>query len=262
MVIDFKVGAHRRCTLYTRREYRGNPLSDEARTGRQLITSAASSEFARDSRQLSRLLQFMRDARLGAAASGAAPEQLVRVLQAAVERGDVIAVASKSRASSRRGASIDQEIRPYYETVTPSQLFRRALPVVRARNAFQRPVLPRLAADDDLAIWFARPGDVLPDGTIATPVSTPLGDAQAFDYQSEMPGGAADEVAGMPFKGAPGTWISSMPGTMPQLRQFGPNGTPLTDFDLEAHHGNPNPHAHNWDGYIRDEGAPVSLLPW
>lgn len=46
------------------------------------------------------------------------------------------------------------------------------------------------------------------------------------------------------------------------MRQYGPNGTPLTDFDFEAHHGNPNPHAHNGDGYNRDEGAPVSLLPW
>jgi hypothetical protein len=92
--------------------------------------------------------------------------------------------------------------------------------------------------------------------------STPLGDAQAFEYQPDMPVGDVDELAGMPFNGEPGTWISSMPGTMPQMRQYGLNGTPLTDFDFEAHHGNPNPHAHNWDGYNRDEGAPVSLLPW
>lgn len=92
--------------------------------------------------------------------------------------------------------------------------------------------------------------------------STPLGDAQAFEYRPDMPDGDVDELAGMPFNGEPGTWISSMPGTMQQMRQYGPDGTPLTDFDFEAHHGNPNPHAHNWDGYNRDEGAPVSLLPW
>ncbi|MBB5456602.1 hypothetical protein [Paraburkholderia sp. Cpub6] len=262
MAIDFDVGTHRRCTLYTRHEYHGNALSNEARAGRQLITSAGLRELTRDTRQLARLVEFMRNARSGAYASSAAPEQTARALQNAVERGDVIAVVPTPRTSRGGGAPIEQKIRPYYAIVTPSQLFRRALPVVSAGRSFQRPVLPRLAADDDLAIWFARPGDVLPDGTIATPVSTPLGDAQAFDYQHDMPGGAADEVAGMPFKGTPGTWISSMPGTMPQLRQFGPNGTPLADFDLEAHHGNPNPHAHNWDGYIRDEGAPVSLLPW
>ncbi|CAM2177681.1 conserved hypothetical protein [Paraburkholderia sacchari] len=92
--------------------------------------------------------------------------------------------------------------------------------------------------------------------------STPLGDAQPFEYSADIRGGDGEQIAGMPFNGEPGTWISSMPGTMPQMRQYGANGTPLTDFDLEAHHGNPNPHAHNWDGYNRDEGAPVSLLPW
>jgi len=47
-------------------------------------------------------------------------------------------------------------------------------------------------------------------------VSTSLGDAQAFEYQPDRPDGDVDELAGMPFNGEPGTWISSMPGTMPQ----------------------------------------------
>jgi hypothetical protein len=92
--------------------------------------------------------------------------------------------------------------------------------------------------------------------------STPLVDAQAIEYNEVLPVGEPEQVAGMPFHGAPGSWASSMPGTMQQLRQYGLNGTPLTDIDFEAHHGNANPHAHNWDGYDRDEGAPVSLLPW
>jgi hypothetical protein len=92
--------------------------------------------------------------------------------------------------------------------------------------------------------------------------STALADAQAIEYNELLPVGDSEQVAGMPFHGAPGSWASSMPGTMPQLRQYGLNGTPLTDIDFEAHHGNANPHAHNWDGYDRDEGAPVSLFPW
>jgi hypothetical protein len=91
---------------------------------------------------------------------------------------------------------------------------------------------------------------------------TSLGDAQPFEYSEVLPDGDTEQVAGMSFNGTPGSWASSMPGTMPQLRQYGQNGTPLTDIDFEAHHGNPNPHAHNWDGYNRDEGAPVSVLPW
>ncbi|AQH02282.1 hypothetical protein A9R05_25205 [Burkholderia sp. KK1] len=89
-----------------------------------------------------------------------------------------------------------------------------------------------------------------------------LSDAQPLEYSGDIDIGATEQIAGMPYNGEPGTWISSMPGTMPQMRLYGPNGTPLTDFDMEAHHGNPNPHAHNWDGYSRDEGAPVSILPW
>ncbi|MFM0015745.1 RHS repeat-associated core domain-containing protein [Paraburkholderia sediminicola] len=72
----------------------------------------------------------------------------------------------------------------------------------------------------------------------------------------------AIQVAGMPYHGAPGSWASAMPDKMPQLRMYGPNGTPLVDIDMEAHHGNPNPHAHNWDGKSRDNGARVSILPW
>ncbi|NML31151.1 hypothetical protein [Paraburkholderia antibiotica] len=195
MAIDFKVGIHRSCTLYTRYEYRGNPLSDEAREGHRLITSAAAQELARDGRQLRRLLPFLRDARVGALPSGATPEQLVRALQAAVGRSEVIAVISKPLAPNRSAAPIQQEIRPYYETVTPSQLFGRTQPVVRAARSLERPRLPRLPADDGLAIWFARPGDVLPDGTIATPVSTPLGDAQPFGYSENAVGVDVTDLA-------------------------------------------------------------------
>ncbi|MCO1351030.1 hypothetical protein L0Z31_28045 [Burkholderia vietnamiensis] len=92
--------------------------------------------------------------------------------------------------------------------------------------------------------------------------STPLGDAPSFEYADGLPDADAEQIAGMPFNGTPGSWASSMPGSMRQLRQYGPNGTPMTDIDFEAHHGNSNPHAHNWDGTTRDEGAPVSILPW
>ncbi|MCC8396240.1 hypothetical protein LJ656_26990 [Paraburkholderia sp. MMS20-SJTR3] len=183
MAIDFTVGADRRCTLCARREYHGSATSSEARDGRRLVASASSRELTRDTRQLVVLAAFMRDLCVGARASGAAPEQLAQALQAAVERGDVIAVVAKSLAAVRTGAPIEQEIRPYYETVTPSQLFRRSLSVVKSVRSCKRPALPRLAADDGLALWFAKPGDVLPDGTIATPVAAGLGEAQAFDFR-------------------------------------------------------------------------------
>lgn len=87
-------------------------------------------------------------------------------------------------------------------------------------------------------------------------------DGKPIEYTEEGVGIDSEQVAGMPFNGAPGAWASSMPGKMLQLRQYGADGRPLTDFDLEAHHGNPNPHAHNWSNGARDEGAPVSSLRW
>lgn len=100
------------------------------------------------------------------------------------------------------------------------------------------------------------------DAFVCDDASTSLADAQPFVYVDDLPNADAEQIAGMPFNGTPGSWASSMPGSMRQLRQYGLNGTPLTDIDFEAHHGNPNPHAHNWEGTYRDEGAPVSLLPW
>ncbi|MBF3779003.1 hypothetical protein ISJ10_09335 [Burkholderia pseudomallei] len=117
---------------------------------------------------------------------------------------------------------------------------------------------------DDLIKYLESVVDSTPRVAVAPAAdsSTPLADAQPFEYSEDSPVGDTDQLAGMPFNGAPNSWASSMPGTMPQLRQYGPAGTPMTDIDFESHHGNPNPHAHNWEGTSRDEGAPVSILPW
>ncbi|CAG4920168.1 RHS repeat-associated core domain-containing protein [Paraburkholderia gardini] len=104
-----------------------------------------------------------------------------------------------------------------------------------------------------------------PAATVSTPVqvavSAPKLDAPTFSMPKATMGDPV-RVAGMPFHGEPGTWASSMPGKMPQLRMYGPNGSALTDIDFEAHHGNANPHAHNWTGTSRDNGWPVSIPPW
>ncbi|MBB5401796.1 hypothetical protein [Paraburkholderia youngii] len=109
--------------------------------------------------------------------------------------GRQVGIASKPRGSGARRSPVEQTIRPYYVTVTPSQLFRRALDAVPAARSFKRPKVPRVAADDGLAIWFARPGDVLPEGTIAMPVSTPLSDAQPFEYFQSSPNDINQEAA-------------------------------------------------------------------
>ena len=89
-----------------------------------------------------------------------------------------------------------------------------------------------------------------------------LGDAQPFEYASDMPDGDVIDVAGIPnMNGDPNSWIESGPGMKKQWRMFGPDGSAAVDIDFDSHHGQRNPHAHNWDGTSRDQGWPVSIFP-
>lgn len=112
----------------------------------------------------------------------------VEILKEAVRRDRLIVVIE------RRSYGGSNEPRPRSITFTPSQLFRGAARMAGSIGA-SAPALPRLPAEDGIAIWLAKPGDVLPDGTIATPVSTPLGDAQPFEYTPDTLGDHATDLA-------------------------------------------------------------------
>jgi hypothetical protein len=93
--------------------------------------------------------------------------------------------------------------------------------------------------------------------------STPLGDARSFDYQLGIGDGDSIDVAGIPnMTGDPNSWVESGPGMKKQWRMFDSDGNAAIDIDFDSHHGQANPHAHNWDGNFRDQGWPVSILPW
>ena len=90
--------------------------------------------------------------------------------------------------------------------------------------------------------------------------SSLLSDAQPYEYQPDASSGDPFDLAGMPFNGDPG-WAESGPNQKKQWRLYGANGTPVVDIDFDDHHGQPNPHAHNWDAMGRDHGWPVSVFP-
>lgn len=46
-----------------------------------------------------------------------------------------------------------------------------------------------------------------------------------------------------------------------QMRLYGPNGSPVVDFDFDHGHGQGVPHVHNWQDGSRGPGLPFSLLP-
>lgn len=71
-------------------------------------------------------------------------------------------------------------------------------------------------------------------------------------------------IMSTPSTGEPGTWVTN-PGSG-QERLFGADGKPAADIDWDHHHGQGQPHAHNWKprpggGFPeREPGVPVS--PW
>ncbi|SEI55472.1 hypothetical protein [Paraburkholderia diazotrophica] len=102
----------------------------------------------------------------------------------------------------------------------------------------------------------------LTDGSDAdVETSTPLSDAQPFEYSADQLSGDTTELAGIPFDGVPNTWVENAPEKKKQWRMYGLDGTPAVDIDFDDHHGQPDPHAHNWDDQGRDHGWPVSILP-
>ena len=88
--------------------------------------------------------------------------------------------------------------------------------------------------------------------------STPLGDAQVFAYQANMPEGDSFDIAKTPNSGEPGTWYTNAGSG--QMRMYGNDGQPVVDFDFDHDHGQGVPHAHNWDGGVRGPGVSFSPL--
>jgi hypothetical protein len=96
-----------------------------------------------------------------------APEAAFKIKRA-FETGEVVVIPDTPRHSGV-GSNGRNVLKPRPVTFTPSQLFRGTRRVSIA-GSHVRPNPLRLSADDGLAIWAARPGDVLPDGTIATAI--------------------------------------------------------------------------------------------
>ncbi|WP_242665915.1 hypothetical protein [Paraburkholderia ginsengiterrae] len=88
--------------------------------------------------------------------------------------------------------------------------------------------------------------------------STPLSDAQSFEYSEDMPEGDSFDIAKTPNEGDPGTWYTN-PGSG-QMRRYGDDGQPVVDFDFDHDHGQGVPHAHNWDNGARGPGVAFSPL--
>lgn len=195
MSFELEIGVGRHCTLYSPSEYRARfPVGTPGEiTGKTFIGSAVASDLGRNKAQLSSLSNFLRDCRVASDAHGAAePMRLLHGLQRAVVSGDVVAVVEPLRSIGVSRPVSEERLRPRSITLTPSQLFGCVSRATVDRFAPVR-LRHKLPAEDGIAIWFANPGDVLPDGTIATA----LGNAQPFPYLPSDAVGGAMEIAGI-----------------------------------------------------------------
>jgi len=125
---------------------------------------------------LAALGDFLRGAHVGRCGNSTEPIHLLHGLQRAIRDGDVVAIVESLRTSGVPDRRAEEPPQPRSVTVTPSRLFPRAAGTAIGRSV---PVLRvfKLAADDGIAIWNARPGDILPDGRIAKALAS----AQPFE---------------------------------------------------------------------------------
>lgn len=226
------LGSGGRCELYHRTDYRGASSKTDVgafmRASLSDLNPSLGETLARRD-----ALSFVQFHRLGTAAY-----DLASVLKKSVSSGAVIVVVEQRR-SPGAGSRGSNEPRPRSITFTPSQVFRGAARMAGSIGA-SAPARIRLPADDGIAIWFAKPGDVLPDGTIATPVATPLTGAQPFDLGDDALPGDSIELAGRGERGnmyACDVISSECKGSV--LREFPGQylNSTLNDIQLEAQDG-------------------------
>jgi hypothetical protein len=133
-----------------------------------------------------------------------------------------------------------------------------------ARNLAARAALTLLAVAS--ALPARRQAHELGEVTSIGSASTPLGDAEPFEF-GDTPGfGDSFDIAKTPNRGEPGTWYTNAGSG--QMRLYGDTGAPVVDFDFDHDHGQGTPHAHNYGPpgplgeFNRETGRSFSLLPW
>lgn len=121
--------------------------------------------------------------------------------------------------------------------------------------------ISKYSLPDMTGVGFDRVNVVAGDDSSAG-MTTSLG-GMPFGYGSET--GSSTEVrqlAWLPRTGGlASAWVENPSGSK-QMRLYDGIGNAAVDFDFDHDHGFGAPHAHNWDGNIRDKGNAFSLLPY
>ena len=216
------------------------------------------------------------------------PADAVFKVKRAIETGELVAIPDPPRYTGA-GSSGSGNPKPASITFTPSQLFKGASRIARPALRYASPARITMPSNDWLAKWEANPGDILPDGSIATALNssrdnpdataagagddiaafagdigeaTTLGDARPFEYVEEGSVGDDMQTGWMPIDGGPrDAWVVNPSGSG-QLRYFDGNGNAAIDIDCDRDHGFGSPHYHLWTDGVRDKGNAMSTITY
>ncbi|BBP99641.1 hypothetical protein BSFA1_47700 [Burkholderia sp. SFA1] len=279
--------ANRSLTLYLRRDVHFTNQAEEQRAAESAKKFLADSfSWQHDSLLMAQLQEL-----LGLSETDVSNARWK--VQCALETGELVTkpdAPSSGLNGSRDGNDVPRS-RSF--TLTPSQLFKGAPRLASCVREYVPCALPRLPADDFFEIMAAKPGEVLPDGRIATAFTPDVlddselealrqrvfGNTDADDGDSllgssvgDADGSDAGSCLGdaQPFEYVPNTPDGEVfdlaktpndgdPGTWytnpgsGQMRLYGNSGQPAVDFDFDHDHGQGVPHAHNW-GIDRSQG--------
>jgi hypothetical protein len=177
--------ANRPLTLRRRRDVHFASRAEEQRAekaGREFL--AGSFDWMRDQAFMSKLKELL-------SIDETDPADVRRKVQRVFELGEVVTIPDRPSSGELSGGRDGDAPRPRSATFTPSQLFKGAPRITRTGKYYDRPTQPRLFADDCMAAWLAKPGDLLSDGGGTTVLNSLgdsgkgellLGDAQPFEY--------------------------------------------------------------------------------
>ncbi|BBP99856.1 hypothetical protein BSFA1_49850 [Burkholderia sp. SFA1] len=166
--------ANRSLTLYRRRDVHFTNEAEEQRaaeSAKRFLADSISWQY--DSAFMSQLRELL-------GLTEVEPADARWKVQRALETGELVTMPD-TPSSGLHGSGGSDMPRPRSITFTPSQLFKGAPRMASSIRSFAAPTIPRLPADDFFEIMAAKPGDVLPDGRVATPFTPEVLDASEVE---------------------------------------------------------------------------------
>jgi hypothetical protein len=267
---ELKTDSSRRWVMYVKDTYGNGRIfltAEQKRAvaeGKKFSQGAYADVWAKDTALVQRVRSFLGTnfywhQRL---AKSGADLEVIQALQSMIRGESVVLIAEQSRTG---GVGIDRAPKPKGPPSFREELMTKLGMSYDAATAYMiryNEIVEKIHAMEARCAnrTASPPADAASD---LTKTATPLGGAEPFEYGDDAAVPTGDsQLAWLPRTGGPsGAWVTNPSGSG-QMRLYDGNGNAAVDFDFDHDHGFGAPHAHNWDGNIRDQGNAFSLLPY